>query len=85
MKQTGELVGLVNIFRNARDLWRQYCLEVSCSSAINIWEDEHPEYIDKIRRWIKEDRIPDDNDLQTLCRVYEERVRPERCYRHLKT
>lgn len=85
MKHTGELMGLFNILRNARNLWRQYCLEASCSSAINIWEDERPEYIGKIRRWVEEDQIPNDNDLQTLCRVYQERLRPKRCYRHLKT
>lgn len=62
MKHTGELMGLFNILRNARNLWRQYCLEASCNSAINIWEDERPEYIGKIRRWVEEDQIPNDMD-----------------------
>ena len=81
----GVSVGLVNIFSGIRGRWKQYCLEAACDTALNVWQEEHPEYVDKVRRWIETDTIPEDNDLETLCRVYEERMRSRTCYRHPKT
>lgn len=73
-------MGIVNLFGNIKRWLDQYYLEASCHSALNIWQDEHPEYIDKIKRWIESDSIPEDNDLQTVCRVYKERLKPRPPY-----
>lgn len=85
MKQEGETVGMLSTLGRIWDHWDQYHLEVTCHSALNIWQRERPEYIDKIRRWIRDDQIPEDNDLQTLCRIYRERLQARPCYRCTKS
>ena len=85
MKQEGEFVRMPEVLRAIRDLWRQYNLEATCNTLLDLWEEEQTEYICKIEEWIKEDHIPDDTDLRTLCRVYEERLRPRSCYRRART
>jgi hypothetical protein len=72
----GDYVGFPNLFRYAWNFFTQSCLETACDGAINTWLREKPEYIDKVRNWIKTDTIPDDRDLQTLCKIYQEKVRP---------
>ena len=84
-RHPGGLMSFMGIFRSIGRRFDQYCLEAACETAINIWQREKPEYIDKIRRWIDSDQIPEDNDLMTLCRVYQERLRPRPCYHHTKT
>ena len=83
--QSGELMGLFNAFRAFHNRWEQYCLEAACDTMLTVWAREKPEYIDNIQRWIERDKVPEDNDLQTLCKIYQERIRPRSCYRRAKT
>jgi hypothetical protein len=71
MKQRTDYMRVLDFLRNMRNAWDQYWLEDSCEGALSIFANEHPEYISKIRRWVETDSIPPDNDLQTLCRVYQ--------------
>ncbi len=85
MGQVDGSVSPVGIFHSMRERWRQYVLEAACDTMLTIWTEEKPEYIDDIRHWVETGQIPDDHDLRTLCKVYEERVRPTPCCCHART
>lgn len=75
MNCQGESMVLLDIFRSIYRQWKTYVLEAACDSALNEWELEKPEYVGRVRNWVETDSIPDDHDLQALCRVYQERER----------
>jgi len=85
MNCDGDSMGFFGVFSSLYRWWDRYGLEEACEDVLDEWEQERPEYIAKIRRWIDSGQIPQDDDLQTLCRVYQERLRPRPCYRHAKT
>ena len=68
-------MGMLNILRDIRSWFDEYCLESACESAIAIWRRERPEYIDMIRYWVKTGEFPEDKDLHTLCEIYQEQLR----------
>jgi len=68
-------MGVFGFFASPYRWWKRYVLEAACDSVLNEWEREKPDYVDKVRGWIETDKIPDDSDLRTLCRVYRQRER----------
>ena len=74
-----EDVGLLpmGMWTRLRRWWERYGAEAGCARLIYRWEKYNPENIEKIERWIENDEIPDDEDLQTLCKVYRDLRLPE--------
>jgi hypothetical protein len=73
--QGSDQMGVFGFFTRPYRWWKDYVLAAACDSLLNEWQREKPEYVDKVRRWIDTAQIPNDHDLQMLCRVYEERER----------